>query len=283
MPTGSRGLGGALETVSAHVKTAGGVLLCTDFDGTLAPITERPADARPLEANVRQLRRLRERAQVRVAVVSGRELADLRSRLGIGGITYAGNHGIEYDAGDSNESGDDEADGDETTVHPEARNCLAATRRVRDALQRTFRDDAEVDIEDKAWSVTVHYRRAADDRVPRLRDQIETLVQTVGDGRLDAIEAKRAVEVRPAIDWDKGACVDMLVDDVPADYVPLYVGDDVSDRPGFRTVERRGGVSVGVGRDDAQTRVCGPADVTVLLRWMADTVGQPSHTVTTEQ
>jgi trehalose 6-phosphate phosphatase len=258
MPAAGRGLGHALETVADGVKGAAGVLLCTDFDGTLAPITDQPADAEPLAASRRHLRRLRESPRATVAVVSGRELVDLRSRLDVDGVVYAGNHGIER-----------HVDG-ETTVHPKARGYLDATRRVRDAFDGAYRLDTDLRVEDKGWSVTVHYRAAAEDRAPRLRDEIETVVETVGDGRLRTVRGKQAVEVRPEIDWDKGGCVEALVDDAPPAYLPVYLGDGEDDRPGFRAVERHGGVSVGVGRNDAQTRVDGPDDVAALLRWLAN-------------
>jgi trehalose 6-phosphate phosphatase len=258
MPASDRGLGHALETVAERFDAADGLLLCTDFDGTLAPIAERPTDAHPLPESLEHLRRLQKSDWATVAVVSGRELVDLRSRLGVDDVVYAGNHGIER-----------HVDG-QTTVHPKARGYLDATRRVRDAFDGAYRLDTDLLVEDKGWSVTVHYREAAGERAPRLRDEIETVVETVGDGRLRTVHGKQAVEVRPDIDWDKGTCVDALVDDTPADYLPVYLGDGGNDRPGFRAVERRGGVSVGVGRDDAQTRVEGPRDVTVLLRWLAN-------------
>lgn len=258
MPAGERGLGDALETVGERLRTATGVLLCTDFDGTLAPITERPAAAQPIAESRRQLRRLRANGRATVAVVSGRELVNLRSRVSVDDVVYAGNHGIER-----------HVDG-ETTVHPKARGYLDATRRVRDAFDGAYQLDTDLLVEDKGWSVTVHYRDAADERVPRLLDEIETVVETVGDGRLRTVRGKQAVEVRPDIDWDKGTCVDALVDDAADDVLPIYLGDDENDRPAFRAVERHGGVSVGVGRDDAQLRVDSPHDVTAFLRWLAN-------------
>jgi trehalose 6-phosphate phosphatase len=272
MPTGERGLGDTLETVGERLEPATGVLLCTDFDGTLAPIAERPVDAQPITESRKQLRRLRENERATVVVVSGRELVDLQSRVGVDDVVYAGNHGIER-----------HVDG-ETTVHPEARGYLDATRRVRDAFDGAYQLDTDLLVEDKGWSVTVHYREAAEERVPRLHDEIETVVETVGDGRLRTVRGKQAVEVRPDIDWDKGACVDALVDDTADGVLPVYLGDDENDRPGFRAVERRGGISVGVGRDDAQVRVDSPHDVTALLRWLANSgLGQCRTDTTANQ
>jgi trehalose 6-phosphate phosphatase len=266
MPTGDHGLGHALETVATRAETASGVLVCADFDGTLAPITDRPADARPVPESVRQLRRLHESERATVAVVSGRELVDLQSRLAIDGIVYAGNHGIERHVGG------------ETTVHADVHGYRDATRRVRDALDRAYRLDSDLLVEDKGWSVTVHYRTAATGRAPQLRDEVETVAQTVGDGQLRTEHVKQAIEVRPDIDWDTGACVESLVSEAPADYLPIYLGDDETDRPGFRAAERHGGVSVGVDRADAQTRVDSPQDVTVLLRWLVNSGLGRSHT-----
>jgi trehalose 6-phosphate phosphatase len=88
----------ALERVAEWADAwsrTGRLVLLLDFDGTLAPIVERPELAAMPEATRDGLSRLMARPGVEVAVVSGRGLADVRERAAIPGIAYAGNHGME--------------------------------------------------------------------------------------------------------------------------------------------------------------------------------------------
>src|SRR3546814_13966152 len=71
----------------------GPLLVCLDFDGTLAPIVQRPDGARLAPAMLDRLARLA--VLVPTAVVSGRDLGDLRSRLPLSGIGMVGTHGVE--------------------------------------------------------------------------------------------------------------------------------------------------------------------------------------------
>lgn len=101
-------------------------------------------------------------------------------------------------------------------------------------------------------------------------EQVPTHVERVGSEHLDVVHEHHAVDVRPAIEWDRGACVDALLDGAPDGSLPVYLGADETDRPAFRAVERHDGVSVGVGCDGAQIRLDGPEDSVAFLRWLAD-------------
>ncbi|HEU0053988.1 MAG TPA: trehalose-phosphatase, partial [Longimicrobium sp.] len=76
-------------------RKTGRLILLLDFDGTLAPIVDRPELAAMPERTRAALERLMVMDGVEVAIVSGRGMADARERAGIPGIAYAGNHGME--------------------------------------------------------------------------------------------------------------------------------------------------------------------------------------------
>ena len=111
-----------LDAVRDRLAGAEGLLLCTDFDGTLAPITDDPDAAGITDANEDALRALADREGIELAVVSGREVGDVTARVGIEGIAYAGNHGLEL-----------RREG-ETTVHPIAAEIGRASCRERVCL-----------------------------------------------------------------------------------------------------------------------------------------------------
>ena len=135
-----------LETVRDRLARAEGLLLCADFDGTLAPITEDPDAAEITDANEDALRELADRDRIELAVVSGRGVEDVAARAGIEGMVYAGNHGLEL-----TRKG-------ETTVHP-----IAADRQDDIAALLADLDERLAGIEGcvfegKGVTATIHYR-----------------------------------------------------------------------------------------------------------------------------
>jgi len=251
----------ARDTLADRLASAPGVVCALDFDGTLAPIVDDP-DAAELPSPVRErVADLADCPTVAVAVVSGRELADLRPRVGIDGIDYAGNHGLELDSGDRE------------AVNARARRCGDAIDRVCDRLADRLAHVPGVDIENKGLSATVHVRQVPADRVAEVertvRATVEALVETT-DTPLELRDGKAIREIRPAVDWDKGRAVELLADEAPDDWLPLYVGDDRTDEDAFRALDESGpldgvGVLVGDRETAADYRLDDPRGVRELL------------------
>ncbi len=207
-----------------------------DYDGTLTPIVDDPDDALLDEATRSTIERLA--ATTLVAIVSGRDLDDVRAKVAIEGLAYAGSHGFDI-------------------LHPDGTRRQLATAHVEvlDRAEQELRDDLGripgVRIERKGFAIAVHDRQVDD---PGLRARIEEAVTGLG-GRYDELRAtggKRIHELRPDIDWDKGRAIETLLTELHADdHLPLYLGDDLTDEDGFRAVRARGGVAVVVrGEDD---------------------------------
>jgi trehalose 6-phosphate phosphatase len=246
-----------LPTLTDRLADADGLLFCTDFDGTLAGIEVDP-DAPTLgEDNRTALERLRDHDRVDVAVISGRELADLRERVAIDGIDYAGNHGLEL-----------HRDG-ESTTHPIARR----RRRDLDTIVADIEerlDDTDCFVEDKSVSATVHYRTVPE-REGDVHDAVEAAVERVAEGGFELSTGKEIVELTPTVDWDKGDAVSLLVTDHDG-WLPIYMGDDTTDEAAFRELSDVGiGVHVGTGPETAADyRIDDPDSVTRFLDWLVD-------------
>src|SRR5262249_13473414 len=91
----SRWLVEALPELATRVASSPARILFADFDGTLAPFVDLP-DKAQLFSGVREvLLRLAEQDGSALAIISGRDLLDLEPRVGIPGVIYAGNHGLE--------------------------------------------------------------------------------------------------------------------------------------------------------------------------------------------
>lgn len=190
-------------------------LVAFDFDGTLAPIVELPPLARLHPEVDRPLRELARRTCV--AIVSGRGIADLRSRADIASIRLIGNHGN---------------DGllDDTDQALRARRTMADWReRLRRDIDRRFGRDGGVEIEDKQATLTVHFRRAADPASAEreLRAMIAAL-----DPPARTIGGKFVVNVLPPGSRTKLEALSELAAELGVSRV-AFVGDDVTDEIAF--------------------------------------------------
>jgi trehalose-phosphatase len=254
MPAGRHALA-AWPRLSARLMSGKLLLVCLDYDGTLTPIRRRPQDARISPRVQAALARLARCPGVRVAVVSGRSLNDVRGLVGLRGLTYAGNHGCEI-AGPGGRF-----------VHPGGRRCRPVMRRLARALRGVLRGVAGSEVENKGLSLSVHWRRVQrGDRRAFHRLVARALRPWAVRGRVRVMQGKRVVEVRPPGAWGKGDAVRRLIARLGGRRRALacYVGDDRTDEDAFRAVNRLGGVSVVVGRPSAAT----------AARWRLDHAGQ---------
>lgn len=242
----------------SRIVTADGLLLMCDFDGTLTPISADPLEPTITPGNYRSLRRLATVPRTRVAIVSGRALDDLVPRIGLRGITYAGNHGLEL------------LEGDTVTVHPDAAQIVPAIRKVRAELARRVDSIPGCWIEDKRLSLTVHYRQTPSESYPALHAELSSLVSR-RTSELRFVRGKESLEVRPAVDWDKGSIVRYLQRRHPPEWVSLYLGDDTTDEDAFRALRARDvGVLVGSGETDASHRISDQRSVRQVLDAIVD-------------
>lgn len=212
-----------------------------DYDGTLTPIVERPEDA-VLDVTTRRILE-RVAAQHVTAIVSGRDLEDLRERVGLEGLVYAGSHGFDIRL----------VDGERRS--PEAaRDALPALQAAADDLERRLRDIDGAMVERKRYAVTVHYRMVEEDSVAEIERVVDETVRQHPSLRRRG--GKKIFELLPDIDWDKGEALRLLLDilDLRDDEttVPVYVGDDETDEDAFAALDESG-IGIAVGRDREAT------------------------------
>jgi alpha,alpha-trehalase len=211
-----------------------------DYDGTLTPIVERPEDAllpRQTRAAVARLAALHP-----VAILSGRDLPDVRALVGVDGIVYAGSHGFDIARADG-------------LRHQRGREFLAEL----DAAEQELRPLVEVvpgaRVERKAFAIAVHFRQVMEERVPEVEDAVRRVA--ADRPRLRTTGGKKILELRPGLEWDKGRALLWLLEVLRLDepgVIPVYVGDDETDEDAFRAVRDRGlGVVVRGEADERPT------------------------------
>jgi trehalose-phosphatase len=235
------------------------LLLCLDYDGTLAEFAPDPARAVPVASVRESLLRLAAPERIALAIVTGRRISDVRALIGIdAGVAYAGIHGLEF------------AD-DNGVVHtePSALAAVAQLDQVRKWLSTNVPPNRGFWIEDKRCAVGLHYRLAEpSDAMALCRRFREFLAGHAPDLRL--LRLNMIDEVMPG-GATKALAVAGLMRRFPHPYYPIYFGDDVTDEDAFRELGARGlGILVGPERpSSARYRVDGSVQVAEELRALA--------------
>ncbi|XVH32620.1 trehalose-phosphatase [Haloferacaceae archaeon DSL9] len=249
-----------IDAVHDALRDASGVLLGTDFDGTLSPIEDSPDEPTITPANRASLLRLREHPQVAVAVISGRGVLDVKERVGIGDITYSGNHGLEL-----------VRNGDRL-VHQDAEAVQPTIRTICERLSTRFAGVDGCLVENKGVTATIHYRAVADDVAPDIGAAVQSTVDDHAPDRVETAPGKQSIEIRPSVPWNKGRIARLLADERDGDWLPIYLGDDTTDESVFREFTDDG-VCIHVGDDEtaADYRIRNPTDAEVFFRWLVTT------------
>jgi len=219
------------------------LVLLLDVDGTLAPIAPRPEDAVVPAETRAVIGALGREPGVHVALVSGRAAADARRMVGVDSVWAIGNHGFETIAPGGEVLVDQR-------VAPYRDRLASAAERLREMLAGV----PGALVEDKLWTLSVHYRRVDEGDVPRIRDAVERVAEETG---LRAMEGKKILELRPPVDVNKGTASVSFVRQIAGSAEPavLYAGDDRTDEDAFvalrREVPDAVTVLVAAGNDDA--------------------------------
>lgn len=216
--------------------------LFIDVDGTLLDLAPRP-DLVEVPAGLPcLLARLAAQRDGALALVSGRQLADLDRLFPSWRGPVAGLHGAQRRRADGSF--------DENTDHAGAGAAEALDRlrpKIADAAARL----PGVWLEDKGGTLALHYR-AAPEREAEVRAFAERMVGEAG-GSLRSIAGKMVVELQPS-QHGKGRAIAAFLREAPfAGRRPVFLGDDTTDEDGFTEVNRRGGVSIRVGEPNPAT------------------------------
>ncbi|ARS26148.1 trehalose-phosphatase [Sphingomonas sp. KC8] len=225
--------------------------LFIDFDGTLVDLIDQPDDVIADEALRDLLARLIARKVGSVAVVSGRSIAQLDAMLGpiARSIAVSGSHGAEYRWND-------------ITAHPIRPDSLD---RVEDAFRVFAATAPGVLVESKSFGAALHYRRAPDAAVAA-RKIAASLGVRFG---LAVQHGHMMVELRVP-GSDKGVATRRLMAQAPMIGTrPIFIGDDLTDEPGFIAATELGGCGILVGPPRATAARYGLSDSTAVRAWLA--------------
>ena len=237
-----------------------------DIDGTLAPIAPRPDQAKVPAETCKALERLIAIPDAHVAIVTGRSVADARRLVALKGLGVIGNHGFEV----LGESG-------EVISEPAAISYLESVRKAAKVLGPLEKEVHGVVVEDKHWTLSVHYRLAARPAINGIADKVHGTARDLG---LKVTRGKEVLELRPPLDVNKGTAAVLWVRrlGISSSASVLYVGDDRTDEDAFRELRAAfpRAVTIRVGDPDhgettsAEFRLDTPAEVKDFLVALAE-------------
>jgi alpha,alpha-trehalase len=226
-----------------------------DYDGTLTPIVSHPEKALLSDSMRQALQSLV--MQAPVAILSGRDLDDVRQRVNIVAIVYAGSHGFDIA-------------GPRGLRKQVATQFLPELDMVEEELGKQLAEIAGVRVERKRFSIAAHYRNVNESDVPNVERAVSEVAARHRE--LRKMNGKKVYELLLDIDWDKGKAVLWLLETLGLERAkvrPIYIGDDRTDEDAFRALGRRGiGILVSEQPRSTAARYAlkNPAEVERFLR-----------------
>lgn len=210
--------------------------LFLDYDGTLTPIVKQPEDALLPEEMKKVLTEFS--LSFPTAVISGRDMDDVKSMVGIDSIIYAGSHGfrISGPAGLYME-------------HEKSGEILPGLDRIEKTLRSGFAGKIEgLRVERKRYAVAVHYRNVSQKAIPEIQEMVDNIIDQNPGFKKGG--GKKIFEIKPDIDWHKGKAINWILSKLDLagkpDIIPIYIGDDITDEDAFIELSDKGiGILVG--------------------------------------
>lgn len=243
--------------IAGQLRAQPRILLGCDFDGTLAPIVPNPLDAKAVRGARAILAGLAALPSVEVAIISGRALDDVRSRIGLPELNYVGNHGLELQGRVL-----------EGMTLPRSAPAQGELETALERIRTAVGDVEGLYVEDKTLTASIHFRNVPESLHAQIDDAVEAALADLPD--LAANHGRMIWEIRPRVGWDKGTALRRMLEhlDLPEE-AGIYIGDDTTDEDAFRAIPR--GLTFYAGRRKetaARWLVDSPLDTVQLLEWI---------------
>lgn len=223
--------------------------LFLDFDGTLVDIAPTPDAVRVTSELADLLTRLQQRLGGRMAILTGRAVADVDQLLGMVPILVGGHHGLETRGGGGRGG---------SMARPDVLDSVVSD------LRQLESEYPGVLVEDKPLGVALHYRQA-----PHAEEACRSAVQAAAErSGLEIQPGKMVFELKPK-GANKGDALRAMMTEGPfAGTRPIFIGDDLTDEPAFEAAQDMGGAGIIVGDRNPTSAWFQVASVDEVLGWL---------------
>jgi trehalose 6-phosphate phosphatase len=224
------------NNISGKLHSASEIELFLDYDGTITPIRSTPEEALLSPDTIHLLERLIQLPGLRLTIVTGRSMKDIRRLIPFENIGFIANHGFHI------------YQNREEWIHPDAVSTHQTLHQLHTILQTVLNKFKNAYLEDKQFTLSLHYRNVS------IQDQIifkEMARKTIWefDPKLVITEGKEVLEVRPPVDWGKGYAVMEILKMPQHDThaLQMYIGDDTTDEHAFQVLQQSA-ITIHVGK-----------------------------------
>jgi trehalose-phosphatase len=261
----------ALSEIGSRISAAEHKLIFLDLDGSFLPPVLDPGPDSLWERFKRVLTSLVDRRDTSLAVMSGLDRGELHDRLGIAGMHYLGNHGLEI-------SGPGHI-----FVEPTATEKTTLLKDLGTKLTAKLQGIAGVTVEDKGLSLSVSYSQVAGENLEQLRRTVHAAL-AASDHPFQLTSGDNAFEIRPRVNWNKGAAVSWVKEQIGhPDALVIYVDDNLSGENPGASLPDAIAIKVGAADPVAQFKVDGPIEVVDFLQWLDDFLRAQERGLTDER
>lgn len=228
-----------------------------DYDGTLTPIVDDPNQALLAPHTRDAVKALSELPNTSVAIVSGRSVHDAYARVGVDGVYYAGNHGLQITGPGV------------CFLEPTATRIQRPLAWLASALTAGLAHIPGARVENKTLSISVHIRQVAAADKKKVLRHVQAAV-AVAPETFRVTHGKEVYEMLPQVDWHKGSAMTWISTHLAKpNTLSLYLGDDRTDEDVFRSLPDAITVKVGEpGTTAARYHVADPFSVHEFLLWL---------------
>jgi trehalose-phosphatase len=261
----------AISEIGGRISAAHYRLVFLDLDGSFLPPVVDPGFNSMWERFKRVLTSLVDRRETSVAVMSGLDRSELHKRIGVAGMNYLGNHGLEI-------SGPGHI-----FVEPSASEKTSLLAELGTRLAEKLQVIPGVTVEDKGLTLSVQYGQVSTEHSEQLRRIVHSVL-AASDHPFQLTPGENSFDIRPRVNWNKGTAVAWVKEQIGhPDALVIYVDDNLSgENPGAALPEA---IAIKVGGADpaAQFQVDNPREVIDFLEWLDDFLKTQERGLTDER
>lgn len=202
------------------------IFIFFDFDGTLVPIKKNPEDCYLSYELKKSLQELKNK--IKIGIISGRDLENLKRRISIRGIYYSGSHGLQIESSEIK------------YINPDAQRLKPYINEISREVKKLANRFLGTLIEKKNFSFALHYRQLDTGKRKELKKLFFDIISNYNQDYIKILNGKMVFEVLPAVNWNKANAVSFLINSTKSEHFPIFIGDDITDEAVFGEIKDRG-------------------------------------------